>query len=102
MASLLEENVVWGIIEGYDMRPASPVTDSTVTEIKGRKEWMNRRGIARPTIPLGTKPRLQNEYIHGCQGREGALGKTSHCVQLRPENLDTAVISPRQRDVYAD
>ena len=63
MALLLEQKVVWGVIEGYDTKPPTPATDAAVTEIKEYKEWMNRHGIAWPTILLGMEPRLQNEYM---------------------------------------
>ena len=63
MVLLLEQKVVWGIIEGYDRKPPTPVTAATVTEIKEYKEWMNRHGIARSTILLEMEPRLQNEYM---------------------------------------
>ena len=50
MVLLLEQKVVWGIIEGYNTRPPTPATDLTVTEFKEYKEWMNSHGIARSTI----------------------------------------------------
>ena len=62
MAPLLEQKVVWGIIEGYDAKPPTPATDATVTEIREFEEWMNLHRVANSTILLGMEPRLQNKY----------------------------------------
>lgn len=48
LALLLEQEVVWGIIEGYDRKPPTLSTDATVTEIKAHQQNLNW-----PLEPLG-------------------------------------------------
>ena len=90
MALLLEQRVVWGIIEGYDTKPPTPATDATVTEFKEYKEWMNRHGIARSTILLGMEPHLQNEYM-GVKDAKELREKlaTAYRTKLQLNILDT-------------
>jgi hypothetical protein len=62
MALLLEQNQVYGIIIGYDDMPEMPAANATATEKAALKDWMNRHGVARSTIPLSMEPKIQVEY----------------------------------------
>jgi len=59
MALLLEQKQVYGIIKGYEDKPEEPAADATTTEMAAFKDWMNHHGVARSTILLGMKPRIQ-------------------------------------------
>jgi hypothetical protein len=56
------EESVW-YHQVYDDKPEQPAANATGTEQAAFKDWMNRHGVARLTIRLGTVPRIQAEYM---------------------------------------
>jgi len=62
MALLLEQKEVYDIIKGYDGKLEEPTANPTDTGKAAFKDWMNRHGVARSTIPLGMQPWIQAEY----------------------------------------
>jgi hypothetical protein len=62
MALLLEQKQVYGIIKGYDHKPEEPAANATGTEKAAFTDLMNRHGVARSTILLGIKPRIEVKY----------------------------------------
>jgi len=62
MALLLEQKQVYGIIKGYDDKPEEQAAIATSTEKAAFKDWMDCHGVARSTILVGRKPRIEAEY----------------------------------------
>jgi len=62
MALLLEQKTVYGIIKGYDDKPAEPAANATAREKAAFKDWMNRHGVGRSSILLGMDLSIQAEY----------------------------------------
>ena len=62
-AIFLEQKEVYGIIKGYDTKPEEPSATATATEKAAFKGWINHHGVARTTILLGMKLRIEAEYM---------------------------------------
>jgi len=62
MALIGEQNQVYGIIKGYDDNPEVPAANVTATKKAGFKNWFNRHGVARSTMPMVMEPRIEAEY----------------------------------------
>jgi len=62
MALLFKQKQVYGIIKGYDDKPEGPAANMPTTEKATFNDWMNSHGVARSTILLRIKQRIQAEY----------------------------------------
>jgi len=88
MALLLEQNQVHGIITGSEDKPEEPAANATATEKAAFKDWLNRHGVARSTLLLGMKPRIQAEYM------------VVHDVKTLWENLASAYKSKLKLNIF--
>jgi len=62
MVLLLEQKVVYGIIQRYNDKLEQPAANANATVKAAFKDRMNRHGVSRSTILLGMQPRIPAEY----------------------------------------
>jgi len=62
IALLLEQMEVYGMVKRYADKQEEPAANVTATEMATFEDWMNHRGVARSTIPLGMEPRISADY----------------------------------------